>query len=245
VRDVCNELRSGLMLVAQASAKEQIKAFDSQGAQCVCVCVCVCVFSDLGFDESYAVTVRKVGGFALHLRGFALDDSSSDPKPPGICLRQLGCFRIEPHQTIIYLKRTSASNNSLRIGQNGLGPSEMLWLLVLWHLELPHECIKLMCSYVVLTFAFWRSTLADKAPTRSMQGYLALAMLTKHYMQVIKPLWRTWRALAVADHKWTMAFTRYSLAECYSLVQLCKSTPIYLTQQKAENILKFEALSHL
>jgi hypothetical protein len=45
VRDVCNELRSGLMLVAQASAKEQIKAFDSQGAQCVCVCVCVCVCS--------------------------------------------------------------------------------------------------------------------------------------------------------------------------------------------------------
>jgi hypothetical protein len=47
-RDVCNELRSGLMLVVQVSAKEQIKAFDSQGAQCV--------FSDLGIDESYAVT---------------------------------------------------------------------------------------------------------------------------------------------------------------------------------------------
>jgi hypothetical protein len=42
-----------------------------------------------------------------------------------------------------------------------------------------------------------------------------------------------------------MAFTRYSLAEFYSLVQLCKPTPIYFTQQKAENILKFEALGHL
>jgi hypothetical protein len=46
-RDVCNELRSGLMLVVQASAEEQIKDFDSQGQF---------VFSDLGFDESYAVT---------------------------------------------------------------------------------------------------------------------------------------------------------------------------------------------
>jgi hypothetical protein len=67
-RDVCNELRSGLMLVVQASAKEQIKAFDSPGAKCVLM--------------NHTLS-RKVGGFALHLRGFALDNSSCDPKSPG------------------------------------------------------------------------------------------------------------------------------------------------------------------
>lgn len=141
--------------MVQASTIRQIKSPDSQGMQRI--------FSDLGFDESYLLL--KVRGYIHGLRGFVLFSTVHVTRIiPEFAGGNSGIFGASVSYNH-HLERSFSVQQSCynwREFPRSLGDAEAVDL---WQLEWPHECIMLLCSYVMLSEsfggAFWPTSLFE------------------------------------------------------------------------------------